>query len=191
MISTVSPFFIASITSSSLSLSSLNCRFRMSPTYLGERNIRKRRLTSSNFRLNLITVPDSVTILQNHGIQPSAQRVAVADYVLQTVEHPSADLVWNRVKARVPYISRATVYNTLNLFVEKGLLRALTLAEDSVVFDPNVERHHHLVDEESGTIHDIPWDKVQVCNIEALKGFEVHDYQVVMHGVRKGGRRKA
>lgn len=148
-------------------------------------------MTSSSFRRSLITVPDSVTILQNHGIQPSAQRVAVADYVLQTVEHPSADLVWNRVKARVPYISRATVYNTLNLFVEKGLLRALTLAEDSVVFDPNVERHHHLVDEESGTIHDIPWDKVQVCNIEALKGFEVHDYQVVMHGVRKGGRRKA
>jgi Fe2+ or Zn2+ uptake regulation protein len=136
-------------------------------------------------------VRDSVTILQKHGIQPSAQRVAVADYVLKTVEHPSADLVWNRVKARVPYISRATVYNTLNLFVEKGLLRALQLAEDSVVFDPNVERHHHLVDEESGAIHDIPWDKVQVCNIEGLKGFEIHDYQVVMHGVRKSGRRKA
>jgi len=147
-------------------------------------------LTSSNFRLSLTTVPDSVAILQNHGIQPSAQRVAVADYVLQTVEHPSADLVWNRVKARVPYISRATVYNTLNLFVAKGLLRALTLSEDSVVFDPNVEKHHHLVDE-SGTIHDIPWDKVQVCNIETLKGFEIHDYQVVMRGVRKGARRKA
>ena len=70
---------------------------------------------------------DSVTILQEHGIQPSAQRVAVADYVLKTLEHPSADLVWNRVKASVPYISRATVYNTLNLFVAKGLLRALTL----------------------------------------------------------------
>jgi Fe2+ or Zn2+ uptake regulation protein len=135
-------------------------------------------------------VRDSVTILQEYGIQPSAQRVAVADYVLKTVEHPSADVVWNRVKARVPYISRATVYNTLNLFVEKGLLRALTLAEDSVVFDPKVERHHHLVDE-SGTIHDIPWDKVQVCNIEGLKGFEIHDYQVVMHGVRKSVRRKS
>ena len=133
---------------------------------------------------------DSVTILQEHGIQPSAQRVAVADYVLKAVEHPSADIVWTRVKARVPYISRATVYNTLNLFVEKGLLRALTLAEDSVVFDPNVERHHHLVDE-TGAIHDIAWDKVQVCNIEALKGFEIRDYQVVMHGVRKSARRKS
>jgi len=135
-------------------------------------------------------VRDSVTILQEHGIQPSAQRVAVADYVLKTIEHPSADVVWTRVKARVPYISRATVYNTLNLFVEKGLLRALTLAEDSVVFDPKVERHHHLVDER-GAIHDIPWEKVQVCNIESLKGFEIHDYQVVMHGVRKGARRKS
>jgi len=133
---------------------------------------------------------DSVTILQEHGIQPSAQRVAVAAYVLKTIEHPSADVVWSRVKARVPYISRATVYNTLNLFVEKGLLRALTLAEDSVVFDPKVERHHHLVDE-SGVIHDIPWDKVQVCNIETLKGFEIHDYQVVMRGVRKNVRRKS
>ena len=190
LISTVSPFFTAAITSSNRSFNSLTWAVRMERVYLGIPAV-ERCLTSSNFRRSLITVPDSVTILQNHGIQPSAQRVAVADYVLQTVEHPSADLVWNRVKARVPYISRATVYNTLNLFVEKGLLRALTLAEDSVVFDPNVERHHHLVDEESGTIHDIPWDKVQVCNIEALKGFEVHDYQVVMHGVRKGGRRKA
>ncbi len=143
------------------------------------------------FRTSLIPVRDSVTILRQHGIQPSAQRVAVADYVLRTVEHPSADLVWNRVKSRVPYISRATVYNTLNLFVAKGLLRALTLAEDSVVFDPNVERHHHLVDEETGAIHDVPWDKVQVCNIESLKGFEIHDYQVVMRGVRRSARRKA
>ena len=83
--------------------------------YLGARTTTT-LLTSSIFRLNLITVRNSVTVLQEHGIQPSAQRVAVADYVLQTLEHPSADLVWNRVKARVPYISRATVYNTLNLF---------------------------------------------------------------------------
>lgn len=67
-------------------------------------------------------------------------------------------------------------------------MRALTLAEDSVVFDPNVERHHHLVDD-SGAIHDIPWDQVQVCNIEALTDFEIHDYQVVMHGVRKSAPR--
>jgi len=122
------------------------------------------------------------TILREHGIQPSAQRVAVAEFVLNTNEHPSADVVFKRVSGSVPYISRATVYNTLNLFVTKGLLRSLNIAEDCVVFDPKLETHHHFIDEETGTIHDIPWDKVQVCNIERLRGFQVDDYQVVMRG---------
>src|SRR5688500_12377686 len=84
---------------------------------------------------------DTETTLRDSGIQPSAQRVAVADYVLHTGEHPSADLVWKRVRERFPWISRATVYNTLNLFVEKGLLQRLNLSEDSVVFDPITETH--------------------------------------------------
>ena len=123
--------------------------------------------------------------LREHGIQPSAQRVAVADYVLRTDEHPSADLVWKRVKRKFPYISRATVYNTLNLFVEKGLLQTLNLADDSIVFDPKTETHHHFIDEKTGRIHDIPWDHIQVCNIEQLRGYEVHDYQVVIRGRKK------
>lgn len=133
---------------------------------------------------------DTSETLRDSGIQPSAQRVAVGDYVLHTGEHPSADLVWKRVRERFPWISRATVYNTLNLFVEKGLLQRLNLSEDSVVFDPITETHHHFIDEKSGVIHDVPWDKVQVCNIESLRDFEVHDYQVVMRGSVKASRRK-
>ena len=125
------------------------------------------------------------TILRDRGIQPSAQRVAVADYVLHTAEHPSADLVWKRVRERFPWISRATVYNTLHLFVEKGLLQRLTIAEDSVVFDPVVTKHHHFIDVETGAIHDVPWERVQVCNIESLQDYQVEHYQVVMRGKLK------
>ena len=125
------------------------------------------------------------TTLREHGIQPSAQRVAVADYVLRTAEHPSADLVWKRVRERFPWISRATVYNTLHLFVEKGLLHRLTIAEESIVFDPIVSAHHHFVDEDTGAIHDVPWERVQVCNIESLHDYEVSHYQVVMRGKLK------
>jgi Fur family transcriptional regulator, iron response regulator len=124
-------------------------------------------------------------LLRDHGIQPSAQRVAVADYVLFTADHPSADEVWSRVKESFPWVSRATVYNTLNLFVEKGLLRTLDIADNAVVFDPNMDKHHHFIDERDGSIHDVPWEKVQVCNISGLRGYEVRDYQVVMRGVRK------
>ena len=129
--------------------------------------------------------PDVVHILEKHGIQPTAQRVAVAEYVLRTHDHPSADKVWAVVGENYPAISRATVYNTLNLFVERGLLRRLTFAEDSVVFDPRTETHHHFIDDETGEIHDVPWDRVQVCNIETLKEYDIRDYQVVMRGVSR------
>jgi Fur family transcriptional regulator, iron response regulator len=79
--------------------------------------------------------PDVVHILEKHDIQPTAQRVAVADYVLRTEEHPSADKVWAVVGENLRAISRATVYNTLNVFLEKGLLRELHIARDSVLFD--------------------------------------------------------
>ena len=104
---------------------------------------------------------DLFELFESHGIQPSAQRVAVGEYVLNTDEHPSADRVWARVKARSPMISRATVYNTLHLFVEKGLLRELHLSPDSVVFDPKLDAHHHLIDED-GRIHDVPWGAGEV-----------------------------
>ena len=123
-----------------------------------------------------------VEVLEEHGIQPSAQRVAVGEFVLFTDEHPSADQVWARVKKTFPLLSRATVYNTLNLFVEKGLLRQLVLAEGKVVFDPNIESHHHFIDESTGIIHDVPWHALEVRKVDPLKGYDIREYQVVMHG---------
>jgi len=133
---------------------------------------------------------DVVDVLRRSGIQPSAQRVAVARYVLETDEHPSADQVWARVRDRCPMLSRATVYNTLNLLVARGLVRSHVLAEGRVVFDPKIDRHHHLIDETSGRIHDVPWDALRVSRVDAIDGFEVREYQVVMRG-RRSPRRVA
>lgn len=128
--------------------------------------------------------PDNTSLLQKHGINPSAQRVAVAEYVLHTDAHPSADEVWSRVKPRFPHISRATVYNTLNLFVEKGLLRRFILTEGHVIYDPKTEEHHHFIDEDSGQIHDVPWDAISLPEAPQLPGFKVREFQVVMRGSR-------
>ena len=126
--------------------------------------------------------------LSRHGIQPSAQRLAIARYVLATTAHPSADRVCDEVRVDIPMISRATVYNTLNLFVRKGLLKQLVLAEGKVVFDPNVEPHHHFIDEASGTIHDVAWDALDVRKIETLRGAQVREYQVVLRGTWPRGK---
>jgi Fur family iron response transcriptional regulator len=126
--------------------------------------------------------------LRDSGIQPSAQRLAVAEYVLHTRAHPTADEVWTEVRARVPMISRATVYNTLNLFVRSGLLRALPLGGGSVVFDPNVAPHHHFIDDATGRIQDVPWEAIDVRQVDGLPGLRVREVQVVLRGRRGGGR---
>ncbi len=118
--------------------------------------------------------------LSAYGIQPTPQRIAVAEYVLNTVDHPTADEVWMNVRDRCP-----TVYNTLNLFAEKGLLRTQPLREGVVVFDPHVTPHHHFIDEETGKVLDIPWDAVKVTGEKTLRGLEVREYQVVLRGRRR------
>ena len=77
-------------------------------------------------------MPDTIYTLRTQGIQPTPQRIAVAEYVLQTKTHPSADEVWEEVQRTCPTISRGTVYNTLNLFVEKGLLQPQLLREGTI-----------------------------------------------------------
>ena len=82
-------------------------------------------------------------------------------------------------------ISRATVYNTLNLLVEKGLLQAQILKEGTVVFDSNIKQHHHFIDDDTGVIYDIPWNALKVTGEKSLKGFQVREYQVILRGKRK------
>ena len=128
---------------------------------------------------------DLLPVLRRHGIQPTAQRLAVAKFVLESSSHPTADEVWEKVRQRSPTLSRATVYNTLNLFAEKGLLRTQVVREGAVVFDPHVAPHHHFIDEDSGDIYDVPWGAVKVTGERSLRGYEVKEYQVVMRGKRR------
>ncbi len=126
--------------------------------------------------------------LRQRGIQVSAQRVEIARYVLATHSHPTAEQVYTSVRASFPYVSRATVYNTLKLFVEKGLLRHVSLGEAAGTFDANVHRHHHLVDRETGEVQDIPWDALDVRGLESLEAFDVDEYMVIVRGRRRPGR---
>jgi Fe2+ or Zn2+ uptake regulation protein len=136
---------------------------------------------------NMASGDDMIRLLRDHGIQPSAQRLAIAEHVLRTDRHPTADRVLRQVQRRLPMVSRATVYNTLNLLVEKGLLRPYHLEEGPTVYDANVERHHHLVDEETGRVIDVPWDAVEVRRRDDPDGYDISSYMVVMRGRRRRG----
>lgn len=124
-------------------------------------------------------------MLRQHGIQPTPQRLAVAQIVLSRESHPSAEEVWTKVRRRCPTISRATVYNTLNLFVKRGLLKLQVLKEGMAVFDAEVDPHHHFIDDETGKVYDVPWEMLRVTGKESLRNFNVREYQVVLRGRRR------
>ena len=128
---------------------------------------------------------DAISILRQCDIQPTPQRIAVVESVLGNRSHPTADDVLLAAQRKCPTVSRATVYNTLNLLVEKGLIGMQTIKEGAVVFDPNIQKHHHFIDDDTGDIYDIPWDQLEVKGKEKLKGFEVTEFQVIMRGKRR------
>jgi len=128
---------------------------------------------------------DPIAILRQCDIQPTPQRIAVVESVLARKDHPTADDVLAAARKKCPTVSRATVYNTLNLLVEKGLIAMQTIKEGAVVFDPNVEMHHHFIDKETGDIYDIPWDQLEVKGKEKLKDFEISEFQVILRGRRR------
>jgi Fur family transcriptional regulator, iron response regulator len=130
-------------------------------------------------------MPDLVALLRQHDIQPTPQRLAVAMCILSAKAHPTAEQVWAHVKRACPTVSRATVYNSLNLFVEKGLVTTQNITDGAVVYEPRTEAHHHFIDERTGKVYDIPWEAIKVAGAQSLAGFEVHEYQVILRGRKR------
>jgi len=106
--------------------------------------------------------------LRNNGLTPTRQRLQIADELLRAPVHLSADEVHDRVRAAGANVSRATVYNTLSLLVERGLIRQVVVDPGKVFYDSNTEPHHHFFDSDAGELMDIPVDDVTVTGLPEL-----------------------
>lgn len=118
------------------------------------------------------------------GIQPTAQRIAIARYVLFEADHPTADQVKTWADANFPKMSLATVYNTLNTLVGAGLLKELKFPHtDKVIYDDNLTEHHHFLDEKTGELFDLKPEEIEVS--PRLTGkFRVTGFDVLVRGTR-------
>jgi Fur family iron response transcriptional regulator len=105
--------------------------------------------------------------LRAHGVNPTHQRIQIA-HVVFSGEHISADQILAAVNQQHAEASKATVYNTLRLFVEKKLIRELIVDPAKIVYDPNTTPHHHLYDVVTGQLTDIPADGVRVIGLPPL-----------------------
>jgi Fur family transcriptional regulator, stress-responsive regulator len=120
-----------------------------------------------------------VVRLRNRGWRLTAQRRVIAEAMTGEHVHLTADEVFERARAALPEVSRATVYNTLNELVAMGELVELTHADGRKRYDPNVEeRHHHLVCVDCGRMLDVPAEEPHLPE-EQRHGFELLDVAVV------------
>jgi len=106
--------------------------------------------------------------LRAHGINPTHQRIEIAFALFSRHAHLSADQVMAIVNERHFETSKATVYNTLNLFLEKKLIREVIVDPNKVFYDPNTEPHYHMYDLQSGRLTDIDAADVRVTGLPTL-----------------------
>ena len=107
-------------------------------------------------------------LLRDHGIAPTHQRIEIAGVLFSRCEHVSADRLLAIVNARYSEVSKATVYNTLRLFLEKNLIREVIVDPSRVFYDPNTAPHHHFYNMVSGELTDICDDNLQLAGLPAL-----------------------
>jgi superoxide reductase len=119
--------------------------------------------------------------LSQKGIQPSFQRLKVLDALLSEHNHPNAAMLYEKLAAEMPTISKTTIYNTLNAFAEKGLVSVLTIRPDEVRYDGETTPHHHLLCRKCGAIIDVHVH----CGVAESLEIDGHSVDEV-HGYFKG-----
>lgn len=107
-------------------------------------------------------------LLRRHGITPTHQRLEIAHVLFARRQHLSADQIMALVNLRHSETSKATVYNTLKLFLEKGMIREVIVDPSKVFYDSNTAPHHHFYNTTSGELIDIDAEDMQVQGLPSL-----------------------
>lgn len=117
-------------------------------------------------------------------VRPTPQREVVLKVILEKRDHPTADEIFARVKASLPTISLATVYNCLEALVQGGLVRQVNFERAPTRYCPNLHEHAHFHDETTGRIHDVdlPADFVSRLRQILPAGFDARTIELNFRG---------
>ena len=138
--------------------------------------------------LPLKTHADILREFRAMGVTPTAQRLKIAAAIFSRPQHFSADDLLGQANSEGRKVSKATVYNTLDLFVRKGLVRQLIVDPTRVFYDSTTHAHYHFFDQETQQLIDVNQDEVAVTLPTSLpEGMEIADVDVIIHLRRSNG----
>jgi Fur family transcriptional regulator, peroxide stress response regulator len=123
--------------------------------------------------------------LKTNGVRITPQRHAILSYLMESMEHPTADEIYRALEPNFPNMSVATVYNNLKVFIEAKMVRELTYGDSSSRFDADVSDHYHVVCQRCGKIKDFMYPSLMDVEqaAEQATGFKVHGHRLELYGV--------
>ena len=117
----------------------------------------------------LLVKQEVITMLTQHGITPTQQRLVIGRLLFSKPQHVSAEQVLELVTRQgESRVSKATVYNTLNLFARHGMVREVIVDPSKVFYDSNVSEHHHVFNVDTGMLSDMAADELTLTGIPSL-----------------------
>lgn len=122
--------------------------------------------------------------LKDNKIKPSYQRLKIYEYLMGTTAHPTVDMIYKALMPEIPTLSKTTVYNTLNLFVENGIAQLITIEENESRYDADISLHGHFKCDQCGMVYDFDVEQ-SAFNFKGLEGFEVAEKHVYFKGLCK------
>lgn len=126
------------------------------------------------------------------GLRMTEQRRVIARVLSEAVDHPDAEELYRRAAASDPHISIATVYRTVKLFEDAGILERHDFRNGRSRYEEMREAHHdHLIDVQSGRVIEFRNEEIETLQRKVAEelGFELVDHRLELYGVPKNGKR--
>lgn len=128
---------------------------------------------------------ESITAtLKSKGLRVTPQRFAVYANLLSRSDHPTVEQILEDLNQNFPVSSQATIYSSLQVLREVGLVQEVLLEEGVSRYDANMSEHHHFRCSNCGAIEDIPSNQFEVLNLNKLRpGLKATSYEIIVHGL--------
>jgi Fur family transcriptional regulator, peroxide stress response regulator len=138
-------------------------------------------------------VAEFLDICRRQGVKATHQRTEILRELAGSEEHPDAETIFTRVRQRIPAISVDTIYRTLRLLEDRGVIARVGSMRDRARFDANTDRHHHFVCTECEMISDFYSDAMDWFPVprEVSEMGSVEGVYVEVRGICRKCKQKA
>jgi len=136
----------------------------------------------SQAETEMITMEKMRGFLESKDVKPSYQRLKILEYLMKNRNHPSVETIFQALAGEIPTLSKTTVYNTLSLFSEKGIVSSLTIVNNELRYDLMIEPHAHFQCTKCGKVIDIPM-KNDLFLTTSIENHRVEEIQITFKGI--------